>query len=53
MGVPLAIDWVEAAQVSITGFVGVFVTLTLLYLCTLLYGAAVRRFDRSGTADEK
>ena len=52
MAPTLAIDWVEAAQVSITGFVGVFVTLTLLYLCTLLYGAAVRRFDGSA-ADEK
>ena len=53
MALPLAIDWVEAAQVSITGFVGVFVTLTLLYLCTLLYGAAVRRFDRAGAEDKK
>jgi len=53
MTAPLAIDWIEAAQVSITGFVGVFVTLTLLYLCTLLYGAAVRRFDGSAAKDEK
>lgn len=53
MTTPLAIDWVEAVQVSVTGFAGVFVTLTLLYLCTLLYGAAVRRFDGSTAKDEK
>ena len=45
MTVPLAIDWIEAAQVSTAGFVGVFVTLTLLYLSTVLLGAVVKRLE--------
>ena len=45
MTVPLAIDWVEAVQVSAAGFVGVFVTLALLYLSTVLFGAAVRYME--------
>ena len=47
MTAPLAIDWVQAAQVSATGFVGVFLTLTLLYLCTLFFGVAVRWMEKS------
>lgn len=44
---PLAVDWVEAAQVSTVGFAGVFAVLSLLYLTTVLYGAIARRVVRA------
>jgi len=44
---PLAIDWAQAAQVSATGFTGVFLTLGLLYLCTQFFGMAVRWMEKS------
>jgi len=40
--VPLAVDWIEAGRVSLSGFVGVFVVLTLLYVITLLFGRTAR-----------
>ena len=47
IAVPLAADWSGAARVSLIGFAGVFLVLTLLYLCTLAYGAMVRRLSAS------
>ncbi len=46
---PLAADWSGAARVSLIGFAGVFVVLTLLYVCTLAYGAMVRRLSPSAS----
>ncbi len=49
----LAVDWLEAGRVSLTGFLGVFVVLTLLYLTTLLFGHAARWVGWSGGGEDK
>jgi hypothetical protein len=51
---PLAVDWMEAGRVSLTGFVGVFLVLTLLYLITLLFGRTAQWVGWSASGkDEK
>jgi len=51
----LATEWVDAARVSLVGFGGVFLVLTLLYAITTLYGAVsrwmARRSDKGADRD--
>ena len=42
----LATEWVDALRVSLVGFGGVFLVLTLLYAITALYGALTRWMER-------
>ena len=49
----LATEWVDALRVSLVGFGGVFLVLTLLYAITTLYGALARWLERRGEKGAK
>ncbi len=46
------VDWSAAATVAGMGLAGVFLTLTLLFLSTLLYGAAIHKLEQRKAAKE-
>jgi Na+-transporting methylmalonyl-CoA/oxaloacetate decarboxylase gamma subunit len=47
------VDWSAAATVAGMGLAGVFVTLTLLFLTTLLYGAAIHKMEQRKASEDK